>query len=172
MSVRHDGERRRFLEVIGTAGVATAAVACSDGTAVGTDAGVAATDNGGVDTGPPVPMGFDAGPSSDYGSNLWRLFGAPTNLIVARDAMGLFAFTRVCTHERCNINASEAPTATMSTTGTFLCPCHMSRFDGNGAVTRGPASRPLQHFSVGVANGRVLVNTALAVAAGQRTPAP
>lgn len=32
--------------------------------------------------------------------------------------------------------------------GVFECPCHGSEFDLHGAVKRGPATRPLQEFSV------------------------
>lgn len=182
MSNGHDRERRRFLEVIGAAGATGAVVGtvgCGDGTTGGSDAGGgggtdtgnAPTDNGGVDTGPPTPTGFDAGPVGDYASNIWRFFGAPNNLIVARDDMGLFAMTRICTHERCNVNSRENAAATTSTTGLLSCPCHGSRYNANGAVTTGPATRPLQHFFVGIANGRVLVNTGMVVDANARIPA-
>ena len=48
------------------------------------------------------------------------------------------ALQLVCTHEGCRV---------FVTTSTQLdCPCHQSRFDGNGAVLRGPADRALSRY--------------------------
>lgn len=49
------------------------------------------------------------------------------------DAMSLF-----CTHQGCRV--------TITSNSQLDCPCHFSRFDGNGNVTRGPADRPLPRY--------------------------
>ena len=67
-------------------------------------------------------------------------------------------------HEGCTISAP-------SSTGATSCPCHGARFDGNGAVTLGPARTPLPHFALTVCGGNVYVDTATVVAATTRTPA-
>ena len=53
-------------------------------------------------------------------------------------AASFVAFSRACTHEGTRIG--------LSGTG-FLCPNHGARFDNNGNVTVGPASRPLSQLT-------------------------
>ena len=45
------------------------------------------------------------------------------------------AFSMVCTHEGCLTEIRNGE--------RFECPCHLSRFDDDGAVINGPAERPL-----------------------------
>jgi nitrite reductase/ring-hydroxylating ferredoxin subunit len=53
---------------------------------------------------------------------------------------GFYAISSICTHLGCNVN---------HVTGDgFACPCHGSRYDANGQVTRGPAPRPLAWFAM------------------------
>lgn len=47
------------------------------------------------------------------------------------------AVWRVCTHGACNVEPRGAQ---------FECPCHGSIFALDGAVVRGPATRPLRRF--------------------------
>jgi len=88
------------------------------------------------------------------------------NLIVARDAGGLYAMTAICTHMGCIVrNVSQ------SVDSPIHCPCHGSMYDGNGAVTQGPAPRPLQHYAVTVAaDGTLTVDGGQPVSAETRTP--
>ena len=62
---------------------------------------------------------------------------------ILRDAKGVYAMTLTCTHQGCDM-ASEG---SVSPAG-IQCGCHGSQFDVNGDVVRGPASSPLEHFSV------------------------
>lgn len=53
------------------------------------------------------------------------------------------------------------------------CPCHGSQFDGNGAVTRGPAGEPLQHYLVTIASdGSLTLDGSQPVDPTARTPLP
>jgi len=89
-----------------------------------------------------------------------------SNVAVGRDAGGLYAMSAVCTHAGCLLNDR----ATTVTAG-LSCPCHGSTFDGNGAVTAGPARTPLQHYAVTVsADGSVVVDGSQPVSAATRTP--
>jgi nitrite reductase/ring-hydroxylating ferredoxin subunit len=54
-------------------------------------------------------------------------------------ADGFYAVSSICTHLGCNVNHVS--------TG-FACPCHGSRFDGNGRVVQGPAPAPLAWYSL------------------------
>ncbi len=89
-----------------------------------------------------------------------------SNLVVGRDASGVYAMSAVCTHAGCLLDdGSQSIAAGLS------CPCHGSAFDGNGKVTRGPAGTPLQHYAVTIAaDGSVTVDASQPVSASTRTP--
>ncbi|HET6149372.1 MAG TPA: Rieske 2Fe-2S domain-containing protein [Polyangia bacterium] len=88
------------------------------------------------------------------------------NVIVARDEQGVYAMTAICTHQGCTVrNVSHL------IEGGAHCPCHGSIYDGNGAVTQGPAARPLQHYAVTLASdGSLTVDGHQPVPADTRTP--
>src|SRR5215475_7965105 len=81
------------------------------------------------------------------------------NVAVFRDEQGIYAISRVCTHLGCIVK----PTAE-----GFECPCHGSRYDRDGLVTKGPAPRPLQWLEVKEQGGVLYVDEASAVAAGTK----
>jgi Rieske Fe-S protein len=57
---------------------------------------------------------------------------------VYRDEQGeLHALTARCTHLGCLVSFNSAERA-------WECPCHGSRFDTEGRVLQGPATRPLE----------------------------
>lgn len=66
-------------------------------------------------------------------------------LVVTQPTAGSFrCFTAVCTHQGCLVNKVEA--------GTIDCPCHGSKFQvADGAVAKGPATRPLAEKKITVA---------------------
>lgn len=79
---------------------------------------------------------------------------------VFRDAEGVFALTRVCTHLGCIVK-SEAD--------GFHCPCHGSRFAPDGSVVKGPAPKALAWLAVSrVAPGTYLVDEAKVVPPGTK----
>lgn len=90
-----------------------------------------------------------------------------SNVVVARDAGGVYAMSAVCTHAGCLLD-DTSPTVAAG----LSCPCHGSTFDGNGNVTRGPARTPLQHYAVTIAaDGSLTVDGGQPVSASTRTPA-
>jgi len=90
-----------------------------------------------------------------------------SNVVVARDAGGVYAMSGVCTHAGCLLGDSGRTIA-----AGLACPCHGSLFDGDGNVTRGPAGAPLQHYQVTIAaDGAITVDGGQPVAASSRTPA-
>jgi nitrite reductase/ring-hydroxylating ferredoxin subunit len=90
-----------------------------------------------------------------------------SNVIVARDAAGVYAMSAVCTHAGCLLDDGAGTIA-----AGLSCGCHGSAFDGNGAVTRGPARQALQHYAVSVGtDGSVVVDGSQPVSSGTRTPA-
>jgi len=70
-------------------------------------------------------------------------------LWIRRDTEDTFlVFTATCPHMNCTVN--DAPGK------TFLCPCHQSTFDSAGAVTAGPAPRPLDTLEYRVSADSIL----------------
>jgi Rieske Fe-S protein len=107
-----------------------------------------------------------AGTVSEYAVGSLQIVPG-VNAFMGRDANGLYAMSAVCTHQGCILD-------TLGTTWTagVGCHCHGSQFDGNGAVTHGPAGRPLQHFRVDVdtTTGAITIQGAIAVDPTARTP--
>ena len=77
---------------------------------------------------------------------------AATQTVVTQPKAGEFkAFSSICTHMGC-------PVAQV-TDGTIDCNCHGSQYDiATGAVTRGPATRPLPAKTVTVKGDQVIVS--------------
>jgi Rieske Fe-S protein len=88
-----------------------------------------------------------------------------SNVVVGRDAGGIYGMSAVCTHAGCLIDDSSDTIA-----AGLYCPCHGSSFDGNGVVTRGPARLALQHYAVTItATGEITVDGSQPVSADTRT---
>jgi len=77
---------------------------------------------------------------------------AATKTVVTQPKAGEFkAFTSICTHMGC-------PVAQVAN-GTIDCNCHGSQYDiATGAVSRGPATRPLAPKKVTVKGDQVVVS--------------
>jgi len=70
-------------------------------------------------------------------------------LWLRRNPDGTFlVFTGTCPHRNCTVN--------LNADKTFACPCHMSSFDATGAVTSGPAPRPLDTLEYRVSGDGLL----------------
>lgn len=65
---------------------------------------------------------------------------------------GFIALYQRCTHLGCNVPWDQA-------TGTFICPCHNSKFSPEGEVLNPPAPRPLDLFPLTIENGEIKVDT-------------
>lgn len=90
-----------------------------------------------------------------------------SNVVVARDASGVYGMSAVCTHAGCLLDDGPATVA-----AGLNCSCHGSTFDGNGKVTRGPARTALQHFAVTIGtDGSMVVDGGQPVDASARTAA-
>ncbi len=70
---------------------------------------------------------------------------------IGLDADGLYALTTICTHLQCDM----AVQGTIAQDELF-CECHESRFDGDGEVLDGPATQPLDFFSVSIDDDGVI----------------
>lgn len=79
-----------------------------------------------------------------------------------RDGEGVYAISTVCTHLGCIVK---------SATDGFECPCHGSRFAGNGSVVKGPAPRSLPWMKVSGSAGKYVVDEDQVVPAGTKVKA-
>jgi cytochrome b6-f complex iron-sulfur subunit len=91
-------------------------------------------------------------------------------LFVFREGNTFHAISAVCTHLGCTVRAealAQPETATVGgaplrLTHRFMCPCHGSRYSGDGGNVAGPAPRPLAWFHLSVApdDGQLVVDLA------------
>lgn len=103
----------------------------------------------------------DAGPASALMVGQAKLITC-AKIFVLRDALGIYAMTAICTHMMCTV-------AFMAARHDFECPCHMSSYDFNGAVTNPPAMLPLQHYACALdGSDNVIVNLGAKVDASTR----
>jgi Rieske Fe-S protein len=103
----------------------------------------------------------NAGPQSALAVGQAKLI-ACAKIYVLRDALGIYAMTAICTHMMCTVQFVVAH-------HDFECPCHMSAYDFNGAVTNPPAMLPLQHFACAFdGNDDIIVNLDAKVDASTR----
>ena len=143
---------------------------------LGTGAGVVAlTAQGAASLRSLVPnVSYDApttvklGPPAEFPDGLKYL--PDQRLFVFREGRTFHAISAVCTHLGCTVRAealSRPQTQTIEglptrLTHRFLCPCHGSRYGGDGTNESGPAPRPLawHHLSIAVDDGQLVVDLA------------
>jgi menaquinol-cytochrome c reductase iron-sulfur subunit len=82
----------------------------------------------------------------------WKRVQEKTSTWVVKDEGGkISAFTPQCTHLGCAYHWEDDPKK-------FVCPCHNSVFGLDGAVTEGPAPRPLDRHPIQIEGGKLLIN--------------
>ena len=89
---------------------------------------------------PAPPSEYDLGPATDFppGSNT-LLMHIPAVLIHDKNDKWL-AMSLICTHLGCTVEQKEKQ--------QYECPCHGSKYDAQGYVTRGPSNTPLKRLRV------------------------
>jgi len=73
--------------------------------------------------------------------NGWLLIIEAETLVVNVGDNVIRAFTSVCTHAQCSSSWDFRESE-------FICGCHNSKFNTNGKVTQGPATRDLKEFEI------------------------
>lgn len=101
-------------------------------------------------TQPDPQTDFDAGPAGRFVDGSRTLI-PDVPAVVLKNPDGITVLSLVCTHLGCTVESKPEG---------FACPCHGSRFDIQGKVTRGPAVRPLRTLRSEVTpDGRLHVYT-------------
>ncbi len=103
-----------------------------------------------------APTTVKLGLPSDFPDGL--KFLAEQRLFVFREGKVFHAISAVCTHLGCTVRAEALPQpqtmevggAPMRVTHRFACPCHGSKYAGDGKNVAGPAPRPLAWYSLSV----------------------
>jgi cytochrome b6-f complex iron-sulfur subunit len=90
---------------------------------------------------------FDIGTTDQYpiGSRM-ILNNIPA--VLFHTSKGYQALSLICSHLGCTV---------LEENQGFTCPCHGSKFDSDGNVLQGPASKPLQQLTVEVSSNRHLI---------------
>lgn len=115
-----------------------------------------------------APTTVKLGPPLEFPDGL--KFLPDQRLFVFREGQTFHAISAVCTHLGCTVRAealSQPETAVVGgaplrLTHRFLCPCHGSKYSGDGANVAGPAPRPLAwyHLAVASEDGQLVVDLA------------
>jgi Rieske Fe-S protein len=72
------------------------------------------------------------------------------DVVLTQPSAGVFkGFSAVCTHAGCSV-AKIAD-------GTIDCPCHGSKFNLDGTVAKGPASKPLESKTISVQGDSIVL---------------
>jgi len=93
---------------------------------------------------PSLARAIDAGNQADVAPGTLRALPGK-GVAIGRDSLGIYAMSLICTHEGCDMSLGGG---SFVSAGSIECGCHHSRFDAQGDVLRGPASRPLSHLLV------------------------
>jgi len=115
-----------------------------------------------------APTTVKLGPPGDFPDGL--KFLPDERLFVFREGKTFHAISAVCTHLGCTVRAEALPQPeTMQEDGRsvrlthrYLCPCHGSRYRGDGENVSGPAPKPLAWYRLSAAadDGQLVVDLA------------
>jgi nitrite reductase/ring-hydroxylating ferredoxin subunit len=92
---------------------------------------------------------LDVGAAADYAHDgAFDKFAKSNRVMLIRKGDRLYATTATCTHKDCVVKHVQ---------GEIRCPCHGSRFDLDGDVTKGPAKSPLPRLAIATKRRRPIV---------------
>ena len=115
-----------------------------------------------------APTTVKLGPPSEFPDGL--KFLPEQRLFVFREGAVFHAISAVCTHLGCTVRAEALSNPEMQVVGgkslrlthRYLCPCHGSKYTGDGTNVVGPAPKPLAWYELTIAvdDGQLVVDLA------------
>ncbi len=115
-----------------------------------------------------APTTVKLGPPAEFPDGM--KFLPEQRLFVFREGQIFHAISAVCTHLGCTVRAEALPHVELRNVGgaefklthRFLCPCHGSRYEGDGQNVAGPAPRPLAWYELTISgdDGQLVVDLA------------
>jgi cytochrome b6-f complex iron-sulfur subunit len=100
---------------------------------------------------PAPPTQFDLGPADQYPLDSVTVLNKAEAVLI-HSATGFKALSLICPHLGCIVE--KVPSG-------FACPCHGSRFNADGALQQGPASKPMKNLKTSVnQQGHLILQTA------------
>ncbi len=115
-----------------------------------------------------APMRFKIGTPDQFGEG--ARFLEDRRMFVFRDRNTFHVISAVCTHLGCTVKMQRLSQPRKVTAGgrefeeqvEFLCPCHGSKYRGDGTNYAGPAPRPLAYYKMEISadDGQLVVDTA------------
>ncbi len=130
--------RRRFLVWLGNVGLLLTAWGLAQGTLKFLK--------------PPItqalPLPVKVGSPGDFAPNSLSFIPAATAWL-GRDEGGFFALSAICPHLGCTIRQAGK---------IYECPCHGSRFNGQGDVLNGPATSAMVYLLVTLDDGKLVID--------------
>jgi Rieske Fe-S protein len=145
--------RKQFLLGAGVGLAATVLAACStygkkpEAASAPPTSTVDSTPGTGAPPGAPAPAANAIAKTADVpvGSGL-----IVDKVVVTQPSAGEFkGFSATCTHAGCTVNKVAD--------GTIDCPCHGSKFNLDGSVANGPATKPLEAKAVTVQGDSIVL---------------
>ncbi len=115
-----------------------------------------------------APTTMKLGPVAEFPDGL--KFLPDQRLFVFREGNTFHAISAVCTHLGCTARAEALPSPetrqvggqALRLTHRFQCPCHGSKYTGDGSTVSGPAPKPLAWYRLSLAadDGQLVVDLA------------
>ena len=111
------------------------------------------------------PKKFKLGFPQDFPEGITYL--SKYRLFVVKEGNTFWALTAICQHLGCTVNLVHLPEPKKVNLGKrvieekweFYCPCHGSKYYGDGTVYAGPAPRGLPHYYLDLApDGQLVVD--------------
>ena len=78
------------------------------------------------------------------------VFNETPLVVINRRGSGFIALSRVCTHLGCLVGYDKF-------NSKLVCPCHAGEFDLEGRVLSGPATKPLQRYSLKITADQITI---------------